>query len=163
MKNKIKVLVLLGMLLSATLSIASAEFGQTAGVLDFGTLKLGENKTLTYWVVNPGETTIDVNTYYVGNTVSVSPANFTLVPHSQQQIDVTATAEHLGSFSGKVRALGHERGASGVVVLQTEMEKNFVYKVSLSLKTEVCLLLIALTIIFILLYIVYESIIRRRR
>lgn len=146
MKNKVILAILVCVLLLGIFKAASAEFGQTAGVLDFGTLKIGENKTLTYIVVNPGETTIDVKMYFIGDPVLISPVKFTLEPHSQQEIKVTAVANKTGTYTGKVRAHGSEQGNTGTVVFQTELEKDFIYKVSFQLNNYYLLIFGAIAI-----------------
>lgn len=121
-----RILVLIGMIF-IVLTIAKADFGQTAGVLDFGKLTIGENKTLSYMIINTGETELLFSMNQTGD-IFVAPENGVLPPHSQQIINVTAIGEQEGSYSGKVWALGVEPG-EGAVKLQVQMEKDYVYSV----------------------------------
>lgn len=104
-----------------------ANFGQTAGVLDFGKMKPGETKTLSYTLINADgiETLFQITR--TGDVIT-TPSSGSIGPNSQQVINVTAVASEPGVYSGEIRALANQ-GASGNVVLQIEMLKNYKYEV----------------------------------
>ena len=53
-KFNMKNLIFIGMIL-IVFSLAYADFGQSAGILDFGNMTIGENKTLSYFLINTGK------------------------------------------------------------------------------------------------------------
>ncbi|MCD6575861.1 MAG: DUF1573 domain-containing protein [Nanoarchaeota archaeon] len=122
-----KTIILIGLIFVAT-AIANADFGQSAGVLDFGEITLGENKTLTYWLVNTGNEPIEFEIITYSGNIVVEPTNGTILPHSQQEMKVTAIANETGNFSGKITARALQN-VTGTIVFNVELEKNYKFEV----------------------------------
>ena len=104
-------------------------FGQTAGTLDYGEMYVGENKTLTYALLNPNEKEISFEMVYPEELI-VEPVNGTINAKGRQEIKVTVFANETGNFSGQVRArLIRESEQTGDIILNLEMAKNYMYSV----------------------------------
>ena len=119
-----KNLILVGLVFVAV-STAFADFGQSAGALDFGKLQIGENKTLSYFLINTGNETLQFEMIYPNNTM-VAPENGTIKARGQQLINVTVIANEVGDFNGVIKAKAIEN-LTGTVVFNVELDKNFNY------------------------------------
>ena len=135
------------------IEISYADFGQSAGMLDFGKLAIGENKTLSYLLVNTGDELIKFNITHPNDTI-VNPVNGTIRAHGQMQINVTVAADKIGNFSGVIKAKAIEN-ISGVVVFNVELDKNYKYSVVEKEKGDLTFYLTAAIVIFLMFFAVY--------
>jgi len=147
-----KTIILIGMIFIA-IAIANADFGQSAGVLDFGKLTIGENKTLSYWLVNTGDKSIDFEMVPSGN-MSIEPENGTIRPHGQQMINVTIIANKIGNFSGIIKAKAIQN-ITGTVTFNVELDKNYKFEVVEKTKFPINLLIFGGIVIFLIFLSIY--------
>ena len=107
--------------------LVNANFGQTAGELDFGKLELNETKSLTYSLINVGDELINFE-IKPNNDLIIEPINGVIDSKSQSVINVTVIAKQTGNYLGEIRArlISNE---SGTIVLQLELGKNYKFEV----------------------------------
>jgi len=119
--------VLAALLLVAPL--ASAQLGMTAGLLDFGVLKPGEAKNLSFGVFFAENASINFTAYSPFPFVSVTPANGTLEPGKIVWISVTVRmpANWSGTWQDFVRVRTAAPTGAGVANIQLEVAKKIIF------------------------------------
>ncbi len=152
---KTKSAILIGMIFIA-IAVASADFGQSAGALNFGKINLGENKTLSYWLINTGNESLDFNVSADNPNILVSPTSGTLRGHGQQLINVTAIGNETGNFSGIITAKALQN-LTGMIVFKVELQKNYNFEVIERQSTPTIWALAAMVIFLIFVSIVYYN------
>jgi hypothetical protein len=158
-KMKEKMIILLGMIFIA-IAVANADFGETAGILNFGKLHPGENRTLEYQLINTYKNqTIDFVITHP-NYLIVNPENGTIAPHSSKTIKVTAIGNEVGSYSGIIvaRAL---QNATGMITFNVGLQKSYKFEVVETPKIPHVEIIGAMVIFLIFISIIYYKLKRR--
>ena len=153
---KAKSMILIGMIFVA-IAIANADLGQSAGKLNFGKIPLGENKTLSYWIINTGNESLNFSISADNPNLIISPTSGIIRAKGQQLVNVTAIGNETGNFSGIITAKALQN-LTGMVVFNVELQKSYSFEVVEKQKVQLTWILAAMIIFLIFVSVIYYQI-----